>query len=296
MSAIMYFMNLIGKMEYVYKYPVLYEEYMRRMEFEKFALLYYVAAKKEEGVVEDLNFLDDSDTILEYILMYLCCVVNREEKDATLMKRMKKPEILSKLMRILNKPYKRFSKHGLLWDFLPCHTTYGLIFLVSMFGWLGWCLNYLLLFAAYHSSSVSENILISYATSQLTTVFISQPLTILLTIAISVYLYKNSDSLPWPLSLIKYKNDRIPSVFYYSNPWNRETHTSLTSEFAYIIFVKCPAQASQINVSSYAPFKSILRKLVKDDDTASQIDTSVKDLYMKLSRAKFDRDLSRGFE
>jgi hypothetical protein len=295
-AIIMTTMNAIGKEEFIYKYPVLYEEYKRRVEFEKYALLYKNITKRDDTVlIEDLDFLNDSDTILESVLMYLCCRLKNNEKEATKMKRMNKTELLETLLKILNTPYKKFVKHSPLWDFLPFHTLNGFLFLATSFGWLGWCLNYLLLFASYHSSTTAQNILISYITSEITTVFISQPITILLTIAITMYLHKHGDTLPWPLSLLHIRhNKRIPPVFYYSNPWNQESQSSLTSELAYTMFVKCPAQASQMDEISYAPLKSILDRITKKEHV-SDIDTGVKDLYMKLSSAKFQRDLTREF-
>jgi hypothetical protein len=295
-AIIMTTMNAIGKEEFIYKYPVLYEEYKRRIEFEKYALLYKNIIKKNDTVlIEDLDFLNDSDSILETLFMYLCCRLKTHEKEATKMKRMNKTELLDTLLKILNTPYKRFVKHSPLWDFLPFHTLNGFLFLATSFGWLGWCLNYLLLFASYHSSKTAENILITYVTSEITTVFISQPITILITIAITMYLHKHGDSLPWPLSLLRFShNKRIPPVFYYSNPWNQESQSSLTSELAYTMFVKCPAEASQMDEISYAPLKSILDRISKKEHVSS-IDTGVKDLYIKLSNAKFQRDLTREF-
>jgi len=296
-AIIMNTMQAVGKEEFIYKYPILYDEYKRRIEFEKYALLYKNITKKDDTVmVEDLDFLNDSDTILESVFMYLCCRLKTHEKEASKMKRMNKAELLDTLLRILNTPYARFVKHSPLWDFLPFHTRNGFLFLASSFGWLGWCLNYLLLFASYHSSTTAENIMITYITSEITTVFISQPITILLTIGITMYLHTYGHTLPWPLSLLRFShNKRIPPVFYYSNPWNKDTQTSLTSELAYTMFVKCPAQASQMDEISYAPLKAVLDRITNKDHTASPIDTSIKDLYIKLSNAKFQKDSTREF-
>jgi len=296
-AIIMSTMNEVGKEEFIYKYPVLYDEYKRRIEFEKYALLYKNLTKRDDTVlIEDLDFLNDSDSFLDSVFMYLCCRLKTHEKEAAKMKRMNKAELLDTLLKIINTPYKRFVKHNPLWEFIPFHTLNGFLFLAASFGWLGWCLNYLLLFASYHTSTTAQNIMISYVTSEITTVFVSQPLTILLTIAITMYLHRHGDTLPWPLSLLHVKHTkRIPPVFYYSNPWNKESQSSLTSELAYTMFVKCPAQASQMDEISYAPLRSILDRITKKDNVLSSIDTGVKDLYIKLSSAKFQRDLTREF-
>lgn len=290
---VMGFMNEIGKGEFIYKYPILYDEYKKRLEFEKYAIL-YLNKKSKEGDIEELTFLDESDSILENVCMYLCCRMKPRVKEATIIKSMPKGELLNTLLKILNIPYKRFAKYSSWWDFMPVHTLPGIFFLTSSLGWLAWCLNYLLIFASYHSSGTSRNIMISYITSEVTTVFISQPLTILCTFAFYIYLHRHGNKLPWPLSLLRLKhNKRIPPSFYYSNPWNKETNSSLTSELAYTMFVKCPAEASQIDETAYAPFKSILNKLNNIDE--EKADTGVKDLYQSLSLAKFERDLARGF-
>jgi hypothetical protein len=295
MVIVMQYMNTIGKIEYIYKYPVLFEEYKRRILFEKYALAYKNKSTPNEPI-DGLEFMDDTDSMLDKILMYICCRMKPKEKEATLMKKMSKGEMYEKMLAILDVPYTKFVKYSEFWDFFPCHTVYGGLFILSCFGWLGWCLNYLLLFAAYHQSTTSEHILISYITSELTTVFISQPLTILFTVWSYVYLHKNGDRLPWPLSILQIKHTkRIPPVFYYSNPWNTHTNTSLTSELAYTMFVKCPAEACQMDETSYAPLRSILDKINKKGHEVSHVDTSVKKMYTSLSNMKLKHDTLREF-
>jgi len=297
---IMNTLNLIGKEEFIYKYPVLYEEYKRRIEFEKYALSYQKFTKNDtssKDITSSLEFLDDSESILEILLMYFCCRTNTTEKEASKIKRMNKKEILGKLIEILDTPYKRFDKYSLWWEFLPCHTVYGCIFLASAFGWLGWCLNYLLLFASYHAKHVGEGLMATYLTSEVTTVFIYQPLTILSTILLYVFLHKYGNRFPWPLSILTdlSHKKRVPSIFFYSNPWNSQTHSSLTSEFAYVMFVKCAAQACKVPESSYAPLKSILDKINNIDTNESEDNKSVKELYVSLSSFKFKRNMLRQF-
>jgi len=292
---IMKYMNMIGKEEFINKYPILFEEYKRRVLFEKYALL-YKNKSSDEVDVNELDFMNDTDTLAENALMYICCRMKPKVKEGTILKRMSKSELFEILMQILHTPYKKFVKYSPFWEFMPCHTVYGGLFLLCSFGWLGWCLNYLLLFASYHATATSQHILISYVTSELTTIFISQPLTILFTIGMYIYLHRHGDRFPWPFSLLQMKHTkRIPPVFYYSNPWNSTTNSSLTSELAYTMFVKCPADACQLDETSYAPLRSILDKINNKEHVESRIDTGVKDLYMSMLNAKYNLDVTREF-
>jgi len=297
---IMNSLNIIGKGEFINKYPVLYEEYKRRIEFEKYALSYQKCIKNDihsKDEVTELEFLDDSESIVEVALMYFCCRIHGKEKEATKMKRMNKNDILNKLIEILDTPYARFDKYSLWWEFVPCHTIYGGIFLTCAFGWLGWCLNYLLLFASYHSKHIGEGLIVTYLTSELTTVFVYQPLTIAATALLYLFLHKYGHLFPWPLSIITdlSHKKRVPSVFFYSNPWNAQTHSSLTSEFAYVIFVKAAAAACKIPETSYAPIKSILDKVNNKDVKESEENKKVKELYTQLGQFKFKKNMLRQF-
>jgi hypothetical protein len=126
-------------------------------------------------------------------------------------------------------------------------------------GWLGWCLNYLLLFASSHSNSVGETIMTSYATSELTTVFLIQPFTILMTTFLYYLVKKYQGSLPTFITnfFLGRKVKSIPSMYYFSDPWNKKSKSPFTSEFAYSIFVACPAAASGSNELAYASIAAL---------------------------------------
>ena len=50
----------------------------------------------------------------------------------------------------------------------------------------------------------------------------------------------------------------IPPLFYFSNPWNKNSQSSFTSEYAYQIFVECPAMASGTTAAAYVPVKALV--------------------------------------
>jgi hypothetical protein len=295
--------TLLGKEEFIHKYPILFEEYKKRSEFEKYAILYKMTNKRGDKVANDeidktsLSFLNEADSISDIILMYLCCSLRTSQKESTILKNMSKDEIFSKLIKIIETPYNKFNKYSSWWEFLPCHTLYGGICLTAFLGWFGWCLNYLLLFASYHSNDVGEKILFTYITSELSTVFISQPLTLLLSLFGFIYLHKYKDRLPWILSVIVNTSpkNKIPPVFYFSNPWNSESNSSLTSELAYTIFVKCAAVASNVDENAYAPLKSILDKINNETKKKTELDIYIKKLYTSIYDYSYKRNNSRNF-
>jgi hypothetical protein len=56
---------------------------------------------------------------------------------------------------------------------------------------------------------------------------------------------------------INRKIKSIPSIFYFSDPWNKRSKSPFTSEFAYNLFVHCPAAASGVNELAYAPIAAL---------------------------------------
>ena len=138
-------------------------------------------------------------------------------------------------------------------------TNEGWLYLAGCFGWFGWCLNYLLLFAAAHDQNVGEHIMITYAESELSTIFLIQPFTIVATIFAYWLLQRNSARIPeWLKTLLLVSSvNSIPSLYYFSDPWNHMSHTSFTAEFAYNIFIKAAATASGVDELAYAPMSAI---------------------------------------
>jgi len=267
-STVLWALNIIGLREFKYKFPLLFEEYSRRASFEKYALIYL--DKKSEATqassVNDsannvLDFADD-DSLQQLIMMYLCCRPakddDEDDKDAHLT-RLSKKELLVKMIKVIKAKYPGCEVYDSFWSYMPCHTFEGWLFLCCSAGWLAWCLNYLLLFAAAHERSVGESVMISYATSELTTVFLSQPITILVSYFAYKFIGKYGKYLPTCLQrlVIHSTKKNIPPVYFFSNPWASTAESAFTSKFAYSLFVRCPALASNTNELAYAPTKAI---------------------------------------
>jgi hypothetical protein len=208
----------------------------------------------------------DNDSYLDMFLLYFCCRGSKETEDDSLNKLSSK-ELLVKMIKIIKAKYPGIELQNPMWKFLPCHTKEGWLFLICSVGWLVWCLNYLLLFAASHKKDVGENIMISYATSEITTVFVSQPLMILFTYLFFKAVHSYSNYIPaflhrYLLIASKYK---IPHLYYFSNPWTQTAQSSFTSKFAYSLFVRCPALASNTNELTYAPIKAVIMEVEKEE-------------------------------
>jgi hypothetical protein len=139
-------------------------------------------------------------------------------------------------------------------------------------------LNYLLLFAAAHSNDVGENIMISYATSEITTVFFTQPVIIGSTYIFYRLLNAYGKYLPpWLYKRLIVKSVKaIPSLYYFSDPLGNKTKTSFSSEFSYNIFVRCAAASMGATEQAYAPQKAIASG---HDPSERPIVVEIKKLY-----------------
>lgn len=277
-SLILSSLNKIGLSEFKYKFPLLYEEYMRRSRFEIYALKYLAnkeAGKAEEndkgpmaqsGALDMINSQgnDAEESLIDLMFMYLCCRAPKDddENDEKCLNNLSQKDLLVKMITIFKAKYPSCEVYDSFWSYLPCHTPEGWIFLLCSAGWLGWCLNYLILFAASQPASVGQSVMITYATSELSTVIFTQPLTILITYTIYKLLNKYGDRLPLFIqrfALIRAKKG-VPPLFHFSNPWSQFENSLLTSRFAYSLFVKCPAAASNISELAYAPTKAIINE------------------------------------
>jgi hypothetical protein len=277
-------LNQVGLHEFRYQFPMVYDEYMRRVEFEQLAQpLFKGGEGAEVGGEGGQEAVDTDDAIELGIVGWLCSLCGSNARGGEKEKVTPKRAVLLKdLAAIITRKYPKFQTYTNHWDLLPCHTLYGWLFLFSSFGWIGWCLQYLLLFAASHSTAIGTGILTSYATSELTTIFLTQPISILSVTGIFVLAHKYKNKLPWPLSKIGEVSTKnaIPSMYYFSNPLNHHTHTVLSSEFAHDLFLKLPSSAIGIDMLSAAPIKSILAHVNNEPETSP--DRRIQELYYKM--------------
>jgi hypothetical protein len=303
-SLILSSLGKIGLAEFKFKFPLLHEEYMRRSRFEKYALKYLENKEESKGADEAIDksslekgeafaMMDggDEESLLDLAMMYLCCKAPKDEEDheseSKRLNNMSQKELLVKMITVFKAKYPSCEVYDSFWSYMPCHTMEAWLFLICAGGWLAWCLNYLLLFAASHPNSVGQEVMISYATSELTTVFITQPVTILITYCLFKLTQKYGLSLPLWIQrfvLIRVKKG-VPPLFHFSNPWSHLEASSLTSRFAYSLFVKCPATASNTNELAYAPTKAIVHNDEHDEVCP------VEELYKEIMGVKAELEL-----
>ena len=292
--------NSIGAIEFKFLYPVLYAEYHRRVEFERIAMIYLAnkraaaaaaaaaataaattgeaADRENDELVElytddagDGDSSDFTEIIVEYLFMYLLCCFHRGKVEHEDLSELPQRTLLKRMAHNIRESYPYIEAYGSNWGWLPCQTWQGATFIAVCFGWLGWCLNYLLLFASAHSREIGTHVLTSYAVSEITTIFVTQPLIIMATVSAYWLANRFKAYIPeWVRRLmLVHSVGRIPSLFYFSDPWVKATKTSFTSEFAYNIFVKCPASVSGANELAYAPMKAAATTIGDDDETAA---------------------------
>jgi hypothetical protein len=263
-------MNKIGNREFQFMYPLLFNEYTRRSEYEEIALVYL--AKKNETDMPALRSRGG-----------FCSCRKVDEVDSPL--HMDKRRLLREMAAIVKEQYPYVERYAAWKKLLPAHTALGWLYLAGCFGWFGWCLNYLLLFASAHDQSVGEHIMTTYAESELSNIFLIQPATIVATIVLYRLLQKCSNRLPNWLknALLVSSVNSIPSLYYFSDPWNHMSHTSFTAEFAYNIFIKAAAAASGVDELAYAPMSAIAAHVGGLDGVEEgQAADSVADLYGQM--------------
>jgi hypothetical protein len=290
-------MNSVGLEEFKAQFPILYAEYERRLAFEKLALAYLL--KKRGLKLEDSESSSDNiinlaekteqantgndeaeDQLLDMILLYLCCRSKPKSEDEDISE-LTIHQLMRKMATLIKESYPYIEAYPSSWGLMPFHTRSGFLYTFVNIGWIAWCLNYLLLFASAHSNDVGENILKSYATSEITTVFLTQPLII----GASYVFYKLLNAYgkhlpPWLYDKLVVKSVKsIPSLYYFSDPFGKQAKTSFSSEFAYNLFVRCPAASMGATEESYAPQKAIASG---EDPTEKTVVIEIKKLYMNF--------------
>jgi len=260
-------LNMVGTKEFEYQFPVLYEEYMRRANFEKIALVYF---HKKDGLVLDPDFLAmrGIDDLMEMPLK----------------------QLMKEMANVISKPWNMLNFPMACWRIWPAHTSIGGLFLLFCFGYFGFILNYLILFAASHETSVGKQVMTSWGISQLSSIILIQPLTIVFTMGFYWFLNRFSAYIPTAVrnNILVPAVRSIPSIFYFTNPWSSLSHSPLTAQFAYTLFTRCSAYASHAEELAYAPIAAITTAVgtVADItvDAAPGEENTVKGLYEKYWR------------
>ena len=291
-------MNTAGMAEFTWRYPILVDELKRRHKFEKELELYtedelniskhnlykYTNIVESNEHIHEIDHSNNSNMgISEYIFLLICC--KRKEQ-------IQAPKgSIKNAFNIANKDYVIVKKAPSYYAYFPFHTLNGLCVFMISFGWFIWCLNYLLLFAASHKVDVSNSMLYSFGISELTTIIITQPLTLLIMLGVG-YLLKYLIN----KNIIKLTNINLPSLYYFSDPFINQYSTLLSSSFAFRIFLNGPAEISYKieNISNivknlgHAPFQGLLDML--DDEHKKYIVTEKEKKIIELYELFKDKE------
>jgi len=245
-QLLFYLFNYVGTLEFEAQFPLLYEEYRRRAEFEKYGLVY---------------LLNKGDMALDpYFISKFKDILVLPTKD-----------LLAKMLSVVKRPRERFPRAEESSKYFPCHTWISAAILAASMGWFAFCLNYLILFAA--TTNAGPTIMTSWATSQIFAVFITQPLVILMTLGFYWALKR------WKVLVPSTKVHSVPSLYYFSDPWNEVSYSNLTAEFAYTIFIRCGAYASHAEELAYAPLAAVIPTLDENDEDDKHL---LEDLYTEM--------------
>jgi len=271
--------NLAGLAEFKWRYPILYEELVKRHAFENELFMHTEQELRSENIdyskfdikkIESEeskhkinlinNFFEDYFGINS---LFSCKKVDKDKIKGS----------LEKAYYIANKEHENVEMKPYYYIYFPFHTFSGaFVFLIS-FGWFIWCLNYLLLFSASHSSKVSDDILTSFGFSELQTIFIIQPLFLILLLGISYGINKLKKFIPF----LKRKGT-LPSMYYFSDPFINPYSTLLSTYFAYHIFINSSSQISytigkyqsKIKQLAYANMQIVIDYLEGEDESVSK--------------------------
>ena len=165
---------------------------------------------------------------------------------------------------------------------LPTKTMVGVAFSTGVFVYIGWVLNYVLLFTASQSTTTTEQISTSFVISQATSIFVTQPLILVLTLG-GTWLYGR-----WRAHRARQAGKEANHIGFFADPFYTRHSTSLSGSWAYWIFlyggsaasIGLPQDAKALGYSSVHVATSWLRN--KAELPIRPRDTLIATLYVYL--------------
>jgi hypothetical protein len=105
--------------------------------------------------------------------------------------------------------------------------------------------------------------LTSFGISEITTVFLTQPITLLILIFLNYGIHKLRNK----YSFLR-KDKKVPDIYYFSDPFIQGYSTHLSTSFAYRIFLNGPSESSygmfKDKELGYAPLEGIINHIDKN--------------------------------
>ena len=256
-----YLVNLTGIHEFRHRYPIILDELIRRHKFESSLSGIPVESMIPQNLdIAELKshyheneehtsfnhtvavfFRTVHDYVLESIKIITCA--HHSHKPETI-----SSSSLSKAYFYATKPYVEAQRQPPIRRYMPFHTLMGAAVFTLSIGWFAWCLNYLLLFSAYHGSNVSDSILTSFGINELETIVLIQPLTLLFYVLLGAVVRRfNKYACPANKSS---SSSTLPALYITSDPFGAPDSTAFSTQFAYDIFVNIPSKISHTIISN----------------------------------------------
>jgi hypothetical protein len=237
-----YLMNTLGFVEYTARFPEFANEYKRRRNFEK--ALQYI---RSDEILRVINRIRNGKSLNCAVQVSpgstrLANTSHEFEPSSMLVSDNADNAILEICRRLYGCMQHQRNKGSLLealeiaankdhyWEApvcncLPIKTLYGFLFSCGAFTYIFWIMNYILLFMASQSTETMGSIAGSFAISQATSILLTQPLTLFLTLAGTLGVRRLCGS--------RYNRH----IGYFADPGVRKSSTSLSGSWAYWIFL-----------------------------------------------------------
>jgi len=260
MSALL----LAGKSEFAWRYPFIHRELHKIVIFEE----EYSKIKKQTISNNSLdkinNNSNDDNVIIDILTQYvfqLCIrkkeIITESNVNESIISRMK-----NELLKLENIPHEYFWYYS---KYIPFHTFRSMITFFGCLVYLLWTINYLLLFSADIQPSIQASILQSFGISQLFSIFLIHPITILLTLIFTLIFNK----------YFKKSTDKYQPLYFYSDPFVNNKSIGLTTRLSKSLFVTSIAKSS-INQPTddriIAPAKGLIAQLTNEHVNANSIE------------------------
>ena len=258
-----------GKSEFSWRYPFIYRELHKIVIFEEEYSKIKNNKLSNNSINNEVNNNNEGNIIINILTQYVfqyCCKkknkinekkINENDINENILNRMNK-----ELIKIDNIPQKYKWYYT---KYLPFHTLNSTVTFFGCLGYLLWTINYLLLFSADIQPSIQESILQSFGISQLFSIFLIHPMTLLFTLLFS-WIYNKY--------IVKSKNVYKP-LYFYSDPFTTNKSLGLTTHLSKSLFVTSIALSS-INQPTddriIAPAKGLIAQLTDLNLNQNSID------------------------
>jgi hypothetical protein len=271
MNFIMKILQLSGKYEFEWRYPFIFREIKKMIIFEEV----YYNNNNNKNNTHDIIKNEHEDNIItnilvNYIFKYFNCCKRSDKNIIKSKDEIFKDRIDKEVVKIKDIPLE--SKWWYTY-YLPFHTPVSTASFMGCLGYLIWTINYLLLFSANTKPEIQISIMESFGISQLFSIFIMTPITLLITLLFTWVYHKYIKK----TSVI---SNMIP-LYYHSDPFVNDKSFGLTVRLTKSLFLKSIAESS-INQPTdpriIAPVKGLVAQILEEE----LINYMNKEYYNKL--------------